>query len=132
MTPKGFVKTSLIINDGKIYSIGKDEEGLLELDDNLFVVPGFIDEHIHGAMGSDAMDGTTKDLSNIACALAKEGTTAFCATTMTQSKENIKKALSAVDEYIKEDHKEGAKVLGVHLFLRISLGHNQLNMFKNH
>lgn len=115
LTPKGFVKTSLIINDGKISSIGKDEEGLLELDDNLFVVPGFIDEHIHGAMGSDAMDGTTKDLSNIACALAKEGTTAFCATTMTQSKENIKKALSAVDEYIKEDHKEGAKVLGVHL-----------------
>lgn len=111
------VKTSLLIKDGKISFIGKldKEEGLVELDDDKIVVPGFIDEHIHGAAGSDAMDGTIGDLEKIACAIAKEGTTAFLATTMTQSKENIDKALKNVNEYMKLEKVDGAKVLGVHL-----------------
>ena len=79
------------------------------------LVPGFIDQHIHGAAGSDAMDGTRKDLSNIAVALAKEGTVGFLATTMTQSEENIITALKAVKEYIEENPIEGATILGVHL-----------------
>ena len=111
------VKTSLLIKDGKIRFIGKldKEEGLVELDDDKIVVPGFIDEHIHGAAGSDAMDGTIGDLEKIACAIAKEGTTAFLATTMTQSKENIDKALKNVNDYMKLEKVDGAKVLGVHL-----------------
>ena len=111
------VKTSLLIKDGKISFIGKldKEEGLVELDDDKIVVPGFIDEHIHGAAGSDAMDGTIGDLEKIACAIAKEGTTAFLATTMTQSKENIDKALKNVNDYMKLEKVDGAKVLGVHL-----------------
>ena len=60
------------------------------------IVPGFIDEHVHGAAGSDAMDGTKEDLTKIANALASEGTTSFLATTMTQSPENITKALTAI------------------------------------
>lgn len=116
LTEEGLVKTNLVIADGKIESIGdKVIEGLVELPDDKIVVPGFIDQHIHGAAGSDAMDGTVEDLSKIACALAKEGTTAFLATTMTQSVENIDKALGSVKEYIESDPSEGALVLGVHL-----------------
>lgn len=114
VTEDGLKKTSLTYSD-KFTSLGDDEEGLLELPDNYVVVPGFIDEHIHGAAGSDAMDGTTQDLSNIAKALASEGTTAFCATTMTQSPENITKALRAVKEYKEANHQDGAEILGVHL-----------------
>lgn len=114
MTEAGLQKTSLTY-DEKILSIGKNEPDLEELPEGYVVVPGFIDEHIHGAAGSDAMDGTTKDLNIIANALASEGTTAFCATTMTQSPENITKALKAVNEYIEENHQDGAEVLGVHL-----------------
>ena len=33
---------------------------LIELEENKFVIPGFIDQHIHGAAGSDAMDGTVE------------------------------------------------------------------------
>lgn len=112
------IKTNLLIEDGKISYIGKlDKEykDLVELDSKKIVVPGFIDEHVHGAAGSDAMDGTIKDLETIACALAKEGTTAFLATTMTQSKANIDKALNNVNEYMKLNNEKGAKVLGVHL-----------------
>lgn len=114
LTEEGLKKTSLTY-ESKFTSIGKLENGLVELPNDYIVVPGFIDEHVHGAAGSDAMDGTTKDLNNIAKALASEGTTAFCATTMTQSPENIVKALSAVKKYKEENHEDGAEILGVHL-----------------
>lgn len=116
LTKNGIEKTNLIIENGRIKSIGTaTTEGMMELSSDLVVVPGFIDQHIHGAAGSDAMDGTIQDLSKIACALAKEGTTAFLATTMTQSPENIDKALKAVNDYMKLNPDDGAKVLGVHL-----------------
>ncbi len=116
LTEQGIIKTNLIIEDGKIAALGsKEVAGLVELDQKLIVIPGFIDQHVHGAAGSDAMDGTIEDLSKIANALAKEGTTAFLATTMTQSPENIDKALACVNEYINHNYEDGAEILGVHL-----------------
>ena len=107
VTEKGLEKTSLVY-DELFQSIGDEEEGLEELPENYVVVPGFIDQHIHGAAGSDAMDATHKDIENIAVALASEGTTAFLATTMTQSPENIKKALETIKDYINEKPSVGA------------------------
>lgn len=116
LTEEGIVKTNLIIENGKIAALGSEEvDGLVTLSDDLIVIPGFIDQHIHGAAGSDAMDGTLEDLSKIANALAKEGTTAFLATTMTQSPANIDKALACVNDYINHNYESGALVLGVHL-----------------
>lgn len=116
VTEEGKIKGNLIIEDGKIASLGNESaQGLMELPENYTIIPGFIDEHIHGAMGSDAMDGTFKDLSTIAKALASEGTTGFLATTMTQSPENICHALNAVKEYREQNPEEGAEILGVHL-----------------
>ncbi len=114
VTEKGLEKTSLTY-DEKFVTIGKNEKGLQELPKEYVVVPGFIDEHVHGAAGSDAMDGTMEDLGKIANALASEGTTAFLATTMTQSPENITKALKAVKAYRELSPESGAEILGVHL-----------------
>ena len=109
---KGIIKTSLKVDDGKIVSF-ENEEGLT-LDDSLIVVPGFIDKHIHGANNSDSMYPTLDDIRNIAVTVAKEGVSSFLPTTMTQSEENIKKALANINEYMKIQ-KEGSKVLGIHL-----------------
>ena len=79
------------------------------------VLPGFIDRHIHGAGGCDAMDGTDEALTTIADTVAREGTVGFLATTMTQSPENITAALKAVKAYREKGRKDGASVLGVHL-----------------
>lgn len=79
------------------------------------VLPGFIDEHIHGAGGADAMDGTCEALGTIAETVAKEGTTTFLATTMTQSRSAILTALSAVSRYRSENRASGARIAGVHL-----------------
>lgn len=115
---KGIVKTNLGIENGLITYIGDDESKITETlpyKEGQVVLPGFIDEHIHGAAGADAMDKSVDALATIATAIAKEGTTAFLATTMTQSEENITDALTAVKEYISDNHSNGAKLLGVHL-----------------
>ena len=88
---------------------------VIELPEGAIVLPGFVDQHIHGAGGSDGMDGTVQDVSIIANTIASEGTTSFLVTTMTQSPENITKALQAVKEYKAADPADGARVIGVHL-----------------
>ena len=112
---RGIIKTDMVFGE-KIQVIGDGLQGdAIELPENAIVVPGFIDEHIHGVFGSDGMDGTKTDISIIANTLVKEGTTAFLVTTMTQSVEKICKALNAVNEYIGGHFDKGAQVLGVHL-----------------
>ncbi len=115
---KGIIRTNIGIEGDKIAYIGEDESKItkeLPIEPSQVVVAGFIDQHVHGAGGSDAMDGTIKDLSIIAECLAKEGTTAFLATTMTQSPENISKAMGAVKDYMASNPADGARVLGIHL-----------------
>ncbi len=114
---KGVQKSSVCF-DEKIRKISRcvDKKAeILSLPEDAIVLPGFIDQHIHGAGGSDGMDGTLGDISMIANTVAAEGTTSFLVTTMTQSKENILRALSAVKEYRAENRKDGARVVGVHL-----------------
>lgn len=113
---KGIITCDLAF-DKKIQKIGEDLsiDQEIALPADAVVLPGFIDEHIHGAGGSDAMDGTVKDLKIIADTVAKEGTTTFLATTMTQSKENILKSMKAVKEYMENDDGTGARIGGIHL-----------------
>ena len=80
------------------------------------VLPGFIDQHIHGAFGADNMDATTEAVSTIARFIPKEGTTSYLATTMTQSVEAVSKALEVIAEYAENDNKPGeAEIVGIHL-----------------
>lgn len=79
-----------------------------------YVSPGFIDLHIHGSGGRDAMDGELEDLKVISQSIAQNGATGFLPTTMTMSKEKIYKALDNIKEGMKLDL-GGAKVLGAHM-----------------
>ena len=113
---KGIITTSLGFDNGVISFIGDGEiTEAIELPANAVVLPGFIDQHIHGSATADAMDGSIEAITTIANSVACEGTTSFLATTMTQSVENISKALKAVGDYKKLNSTTGAEVLGVHL-----------------
>ncbi len=112
---RGIVKTDISFdkNIEKIGDIGSVAEEI-SLPGDAIVLPGFIDEHIHGAGGCDAMDASEGSLATIAKTVAKEGTVGFLATTMTQSRENILSAMKAVKAYREGEH-DGAELLGVHL-----------------
>lgn len=113
------IKGSLAIKNGKIEQIfdGIPDDLTLYQDiidgSNLNVIPGFIDTHIHGANGADVMDATTEAISTIANYLVSEGTTSFLATTITQSTENIERALTNLAQY--ENEASGAEMIGIHL-----------------
>ncbi|WP_072445332.1 MULTISPECIES: N-acetylglucosamine-6-phosphate deacetylase [Burkholderia] len=80
-----------------------------------YVLPGFIDLHVHGAGGFDFMDG--KDAADVIAAThARTGTTAFLATTMTAPEDELRRAtaaLGAVERKIRP--LQCARLLGVHL-----------------
>ena len=110
---KGIIKTSLKVENGKIVSF-ENNDGIT-LKDELIVVPGFIDKHIHGANHSDCMYPTQYDIANVAKTIASEGVATFLPTTMTQTEENIDKALQNIRNYIESNPTEGAYPLGIHL-----------------
>ena len=111
--PTEVKEISLSVKEGKIASIGEPKNDKNDAE-TLYLAPGFIDEHIHGANGSDTMDATLEALGNIATSLPQEGVTSFLATTMTMPKENIEKALLNIKEY-RSKEREGARVIGCHL-----------------
>ncbi|MDE6373226.1 MAG: N-acetylglucosamine-6-phosphate deacetylase [Clostridia bacterium] len=111
---RGIVKTDVTF-DGEILSTESAAGECVKLPRDAIVLPGFIDEHIHGAGGADAMDGTVAALTDIANSLASEGVTGFLATTMTCGKGEIIKAAAAVAEYRSLNRAEGARLLGLHL-----------------
>lgn len=85
----------------------------LDLPPDWHIVPGFIDAHIHGAMGDDVMDADAAGLARMATYLPQEGTTAFLGTTMTGPVTRIEAALKALADF--QGAPGAAEMLGVHL-----------------
>lgn len=108
----GIIKSSLKIENGKFVSFNHNDS-FEELDDKYIIVPGFIDEHIHGANGSDTMDATIDSLANIAKSITQDGVTSFLATTMTMPNDNINNALVNIANY--QNNNDKANLIGVHL-----------------
>lgn len=78
-----------------------------------YVVPGFIDVHLHGACGYDVCDATPEAIEKIAEAKLAEGCTSFLPTTLTVGNDNLVAAAKAVAEYRKTT--KFSKVAGIHL-----------------
>jgi N-acetylglucosamine-6-phosphate deacetylase len=82
------------------------EEGVL--------LPGFIDLHVHGAVGHEVMDADPQALVAMAKFYARHGVTGWLATTWTASQPDILKALEAV-KALMQSGTGGAAILGAHL-----------------
>ena len=83
-----------------------------------WVFPGFIDVHVHGGGGSDAMNATAGALERIARIHGRHGTTGFLATTMTAAHKDVCGAARAVRDTVAACERapwEGARLLGLHL-----------------
>ena len=95
------------------FSQGINYEEIIDAQ-GLYLSPGFIDIHIHGAGGKDVMEGTKEAIEVIGMSIAKHGTTSFCPTTMTMDVQSIRNVLQTIKD-LKNQSVKGAHVLGVHL-----------------
>jgi len=113
---------AIIVEKGKIREIVNKEElstaTLKEVEviegKDKFVVPGYIDIHVHGGGGSDIMDGDYEAINQVAISHSRFGTTAFLPTTMTMAKDKIIKSLRSICEAAKKGT-AGAEILGIHM-----------------
>lgn len=96
----------ILIENGLIKDIGIfDGDDIVDAEGKR-VIPGMIDTHIHGFGGYDTSDN---ELEKISVCLAKQGTTTWYPTTMTDSHDNLKRITSF------ETHVNGAVIPGFHL-----------------
>ncbi|NWB28736.1 N-acetylglucosamine-6-phosphate deacetylase [Pseudomonas gingeri] len=113
LTPQGWIRGRLVHQAGKVQGI----EGTAcdPADNDLpYLLPGFIDLHVHGGGGKDIMQGGDA-FETIARTHLRFGTTSLLATTMTAPPEEIGEILGQLGQYCEQRLPGTARVLGVHL-----------------
>lgn len=106
------VEEGLISETGKNLQAkpGEEEQDL----NGDFLLPGFVDIHIHGCMGQDAMRGE-KDVRGMSRSLYKLGVAAFCPTTMSAGEKETRDAIRGIRAVMQHPEENGARVIGAHL-----------------
>lgn len=104
----------ILIEDGRIVSVNESQSADAETLSlgGLTVLPGFIDVHIHGAVGVDVMEASADGLAEVSAYLASQGVTGWLATLVPGSDENYASVSAAVAAAM--NNTEGARVLGIH------------------
>jgi len=112
LTEEGWVKGELRF-EGRIIDI-KGVEGGPENNNEDYILPGFIDLHVHGGGGRDIMDAGDA-VHVIARMHARHGTTSMLATTMTSPISDLEQALESIGHACWSRRPGTSRVLGVHL-----------------
>tara|TARA_B100001167_G_scaffold26942_1_gene14104 strand:- start:137 stop:1219 length:1083 start_codon:yes stop_codon:yes gene_type:complete len=97
---------SEITFDEKINQIKK----IPKFEDDIFIIPGFIDLHCHGGNGYDTMEGW-RSIEKMASYHLSRGTTTLLATTWTSTPSHTYDALKEFNKNISDD----SNLIGVHL-----------------
>ena len=79
-----------------------------------YIVPGFIDVHVHGVEGFDSLDGGDA-VRSIAARLPRHGVTAFCPTTIACAPDALRAMLDQVRRARETPEPRSARVLPAHL-----------------
>ncbi len=115
-------KASVLIEDGRIARLTTpdsthsppDRELNLE---GLTLFPGFIDVHIHGAVGVDMMQASADDIVRVSEFLVTQGVTAWLPTLVPAPEDDYRSAVVAIDELVSQQSVSQlpqARALGVH------------------
>ena len=108
---------SVLVSNGVIESVDQATPGADEVIDctGLTVVPGFIDVHIHGAVGVDVNAADADELLEVARFLATNGVTAWMPTLVPDADDNYARVIGAVDRLMEIQTGESvAQAVGVH------------------
>jgi N-acetylglucosamine-6-phosphate deacetylase len=113
---------TLVVDGGRIVDIRPDAPSASHADSHFafhghYIVPGFIDVHVHGVDGIDALDaGDGADpVALIADRLPRYGVTAFCPTTVACAPGPLRGVLDQVRRARTTPSPRGARVLPAHL-----------------
>ena len=79
-----------------------------------YIIPGFIDVHVHGVAGVDSLDAG-EAIPSIAAKLPRYGVTAFCPTTVACAPAALRRALEQVRRARQTPAARSARVLPAHL-----------------
>lgn len=118
--PERIVSRGTILVEKGIISV-VDESDALEVSDaevidlsGMTILPGFIDFHIHGAVGVDVMEARSEGLTEVSRYLATQGVTAWLPTFVPASDSNYASAICAISESMQSSEQGAARILGVH------------------
>jgi N-acetylglucosamine-6-phosphate deacetylase len=100
----------VLVEDGTIVAIEADPAAPLDVT----IVPGFIDVHVHGWGGHDAMGGA-EALDGMARALARRGVTTFLPTSVTASFEKLTSFAQSVRTWMPLAPGDGAEPVGFNM-----------------
>jgi N-acetylglucosamine-6-phosphate deacetylase len=112
---------TLTIEDGRIAEIRPDAPSTSHPDSHFafhghYIVPGFIDVHVHGIEGIDSLDAPDGDpVASIAGRLPRYGVTAFCPTTVACGPRALRRVLDQVRRAREAPAARAARVLPAHL-----------------
>ena len=113
----------LRVENGVIQELGPAQNLPLEDGELVFdgrggyLTPGFIDLHVHGALGSDTMEATPEAFAAIRRFHASGGTTALALTTVAALREDLLRVLRVARQWKSNVHPadSGAALLGIHV-----------------
>jgi len=120
VAPSGVIGQGwLHVRDGEIVALGAmpaPELPSAEIVDagGGWLLPGFVDVHVHGGANHDFMDANEEGMRAITKFHAENGTTSLLATTLTASREDLTAVIALAAEFMAKPMPY-AKVVGVHL-----------------
>lgn len=122
LLPSGFRTMDAAVDGGLISDIAPEiaphaYNRVVDLEGD-YLVPGFIDMHVHGGGGADVMDGTPEAILAVCQAHGRHGTTTLFPTTLTASDEDMDDFFRAFDGAAALQDREGlggARIGGVHV-----------------
>ena len=104
------VAGAISVVDGTITALESDPHA----DDGPFIVPGFVDVHVHGWAGYSAMGGRS-GLDGMARALLRRGVTSFLPTAWTAPIDRLAEFAETVRAWLPDVPRDGAAPLGFNL-----------------
>lgn len=106
------------VHNGRVHEVGQGlSNGLYEDAIDLggdFLLPGFVDVHIHACRGHDVMQGEAA-VRTMSRDLFRLGVAAFCPTTMSASVQDTAAAVLGISRVMMQPEHNGARVLGAHM-----------------
>lgn len=121
LTPCNVIKDGTVVIEGsKIMDVGprggvQEPANAVIIDaGGNYIVPGFIDIHVHGSNGADMLDATPAALEAMSSFFVTRGVTAFVGTMVTAPQGNLLAGLENTRRVIANGGLPGAEILGVH------------------